>query len=120
MPIKLYLDEDVDRLLARVLRDRNHDCVSTQEAGNRGTSDSEQLAFAVKQDRAILTFNIRDFVRLAQEYAASGRRHRGIVVSDHLPFHDLLRRALSMLAAQDREDLSDRLIWLQDYKKPRQ
>lgn len=119
MPIRLYLDEDVDPLLARVLRDRGEDCLSTQEAGNRGLSDAEQLAYAAKQGRAILTFNTRDFVLLAQGYVASGRPHKGIIVSDHLPFRDLLRRVLAMLVDHDPGGLSDRLIWLQDYKKPR-
>ena len=120
MPIKLYLDEDVDTLLAKVLRDRGQDCLSTQEARHRGLSDADQLAFAVEQGRAILTFNIRDFVKLAQEFTATGRGHEGIIVSDHLPFRDLLRRTLAMLADQGHKGLSDRLIWLHDYKKPRQ
>jgi len=41
--INLYLDEDVDPLLARVLRERGYDCMSTQEAQNRGITDAEQL-----------------------------------------------------------------------------
>jgi len=39
MAVKLYLDEDVDPLLARVLRDRGFDCVSTRDAKNLGSSD---------------------------------------------------------------------------------
>ncbi len=119
MPIKLYLDEDVDPLLARVLRERGQDCLSTREARNRGISDADQLDFAAKHGRAILTFNIRDFVKLAQGRVTSGQGHEGIIVSDHLPFRDLLRRTLSMLVDHDRKDIANRLVWLQDYKEPR-
>jgi len=97
MAIRLYLDEDVDPLLAQVLRDRGVDCLSTHEANNRGLSDPDQMAFATAQGRAILTFNVKDFVPLAQKYSASGQHHTGIIVSDHLPFRDLLRRILSLL-----------------------
>jgi len=84
----------------------------------QGSSDIEQLAFATSQNRAILTFNVRDFVRLAREYADSGRHHSGIIVSDHLPFRELLRRVLVLLQRQPPGDLTDTVLWLQDYKTP--
>jgi len=118
MALKLYLDEDVDPLLARVLRDRNVDCLSTQEAGNRGCTDQDQLSFANAQGRAILTFNVKDFVKLASEYAASGRHHTGIIVSNNIAFRELLRRSLFLVKKHPSEDLTDKLLWLQDYKKP--
>ena len=116
MAIKLYLDEDVDPLLAEVLRDRGFDCISTHEVNNRGRSDLDQLAFAAGQGRAILTFNVRDFVRLAQEFDAAGKSHKGIIVSDHPAFRELLRRILMLLHRHVNKDLTDRLLWLQDYK----
>ena len=60
MAIKLYLDEDVDPLLASVLRERGIDCLSTREASNLGRSNAEQLAFATDHSRTILTLNVRD------------------------------------------------------------
>lgn len=116
MAIKLYLDEDIDPLLARVLRDRGVDCLSTQEADHCGLSDVDQLAFAISQGRAILTFNVRDYVQLAKEYALSGKHHSGIIVSDHLPFRELLRRILALILRHAHEELADKLLWLQDYK----
>ena len=116
MAIKLYLDEDIDPLLAKVLRDRGLDCTSAHESGNRGYADADQLALASSQGRAILTFNVKDFVQLTQEFAVSGRTHNGIIVSDHLPFRELLRRILLLLHRHANEDLTGRLLWLQDYK----
>ena len=115
MTIKLYLDEDVDPLLARVLLERGIDGLSTREANNQGRSDYEQLAFAADQGRVILTFNVKDFLRLSHEYVVSGKHHSGIIVSNHLPFRELLRRTLTFLN-QVKGDLTDKLFWLQDYK----
>ena len=116
MAIALYLDEDVDPLLAQVLRDRGFDCVSARESHTLGRSDHEQLAFATSHGRVILTFNVKDFIRLAAESAVSDRHHAGIIVSDHLPFRELLRRVLVLLQRHARTDMTDTLLWLQDYK----
>jgi hypothetical protein len=94
------------------------DCLSTNEAANQGRSDGEQLAFATGQGRAILTFNVKDFVRLARAYADSGQHHSGIIVSDHLPFRELLRRILVLLQRRPQGDFTDTALWLQDYKTP--
>ncbi|MFY4730811.1 DUF5615 family PIN-like protein [Nitrospira sp. BLG_2] len=114
----LYLDEDVDPLLAKVLRDRGFDCVSTKEANNRAASDAAQLRFATEQGRVILTFNVGDFVTLAHEWSKTGQPHAGIIVSDHLPFRELLRRILLLLQRHGQHDLTNTVLWLQDYKTP--
>ena len=118
MAIKLYLDEDVDPLLSEVLRDRGADCLSTKDAGNLGRTDPEQLSFATEQGRVILTFNVKDFVQIAREYTTSNQHHSGIIVSNHLPFRELLRRTLVLLKYHTQEDLADQLLWLQDYPGP--
>lgn len=48
MRIKLYHDEDIPLSLADALRNRGVDVVTTQEAGNIGKSDEEQLIFAIQ------------------------------------------------------------------------
>ncbi len=60
--IKLYLDEDVDPLLAKVIRDKGHDVLSTHEAKMHKSDDYKQIDFATSQGRAILTHNIRDLL----------------------------------------------------------
>ena len=117
MAIRLYLDEDVRPLLARVLRDRGVDCVSTHEAQNLELTDQEQLAFAAGEGRVIVTFNIKDFVPLAQASAEARQPHGGIILSNHLPYGLLLRRLLLLIRDLGDEDLSDRLIRLHGYKR---
>lgn len=43
--IKLYLDEDVDLLLAKVIRDRGYDVLSTHEAKMHEADDYKQIEF---------------------------------------------------------------------------
>lgn len=117
MPVQLYLDEDVDPLIAQVLRHRGINCLATQEANNRGKSDAEQLAFAASQQRAFLTFNVKDFVRLSQDYAETGRTHSGIILSQHLPFRELLRRTLLLVQKYGQEEFINRVLWLQDFQR---
>ncbi|ODS30439.1 MAG: hypothetical protein SCARUB_04458 [Candidatus Scalindua rubra] len=114
--IKLYLDEDIDPLLAKVLRERGHDVLTVHEAGKRTLNDRKQLEFAISQGRTFFTHNIKHFVRFSQEYSKSSKNHFGIIVSDHLPFKELLKRTLRMLERHSKEDISNRFFWLQDYK----
>jgi predicted nuclease of predicted toxin-antitoxin system len=62
-------------LVAELLRVRGFTVQTTQEAGRKNTSDEEQLAYAVIQQRALLTHNRDDFARLTQTYFASGHTH---------------------------------------------
>jgi len=114
--IKLYLDEDVDPLLAKVLRNRGYDVVTTQEANMLSSSDDAQFKFAVSQGRAFFTHNVKHFPKIARDYAASGKSHFGIIVSDQLPFKELLKRMLRLLSQHSATTIQHQLIWLQDFK----
>ena len=81
--IELYLDEDVDVLFAQLIRARGFVVVTTQEAGQLRNSDAEQLAYAVRQHKTLLTHNRVDFEVLAQTYFAAGQIHDGIIVAVH-------------------------------------
>jgi predicted nuclease of predicted toxin-antitoxin system len=62
--IALLLDEDVRVTLGDILRQRGYDVIHVLEADRTGRTDSEQLVYAVSQQRAILTHNIRHFILL--------------------------------------------------------
>jgi hypothetical protein len=79
-------------------------------------SDPEQLAFTVRQKRAYLTHNIRDYVQLDREYRAKGQSHFGILVCDQIPFRDLLRRTLRCLGHKTEAEVHNQIVWLHDFK----
>src|SRR5260370_12221302 len=95
--IRLYLDRHIMGRVAVDLRVQGYDVLRTEEAGNDTASDEEQLIFATEQARSILTFNIRDFAPLHQQWQTAGRPHAGIIVSQQLGSRQyglLLRRML--------------------------
>lgn len=44
-------------------------------------NDADQLAFAVSQQCALVTFNFSDFVNLHQQYLLEDQEHWGIILS---------------------------------------
>ncbi len=59
--IELYLDEDVDVLVADLLRARGFAATTTRDAGKLQASDAEQMACAVGRQETLLTHNRADF-----------------------------------------------------------
>jgi predicted nuclease of predicted toxin-antitoxin system len=114
--ISLFLDEDVRVLLAEVLRNRGYNVSHVLETGRTGKNDEEQLAYADRNKMAILTHNVRDYTILAKSYEAQRKDHFGIIVSEQIPFHELLKRALRFLSSNTRDTIRNRLVWLSDYK----
>jgi hypothetical protein len=78
---RLYVDEDVFPDLARYLRSIGQDAVSAHDVGALGLDDEEQLARATADQRAMFSFNYRDFLRINGEWFVAGRQHAGIIVS---------------------------------------
>ena len=111
--VKVYLDEDVRPLLARILRERGYDVISAVEMKRTGLSDEEQILCAIKEKRAILTHNIKDFIKLHKKYWSE---HFGIIVSEHLPFGILLRRMSKFLAYSSSDEVKGKIKWLSSFK----
>jgi len=112
--IALLLDEDVRPRLGEILRQRGYDAIHVLEVGRAGKTDSEQLAYAVNEQRSILTHNIRHFGLLNQRYHEEGREHFGILLSAQVPLRDLLRRALRFLGRHAAEDVKNNILWLNE------
>jgi predicted nuclease of predicted toxin-antitoxin system len=75
---RFYADEQFPFPVVELLRSLGHDVLTVQEAGNtdQRIPDDEVLAFAISQERAILTINKYDFIRLHRR----DDDHFGIVV----------------------------------------
>jgi len=73
-----YADEQFPIQVTELLRNLGHDVLTVQEAGNANQRipDDQVLAFAVGQERSILTINRIDFIRLHRR----NDEHFGIVV----------------------------------------
>jgi hypothetical protein len=114
--IRLYLDEDIRPLIARTLCERGYDAVSALDLGRVAVPDPLHFEFASKEGRALLTFNIRDFVPLARKAMAEGKAFPGLIVSEQLGIRDLLRRTLRLLGQRSAVEIADSIVWLSDYR----
>jgi hypothetical protein len=116
MRIRLYLDEDVPLALSHALLNRGVDVVTTQQSGNEGKSDPEQLLFATNSGRTIFTHNKMDFLLLNNDYLKNGREHSGIIVSDQLPIGLLLKRLMKLWFSLSDSQIKNRIEFLSNWK----
>jgi hypothetical protein len=102
---RFYANENFPLPVVVALRQLGHDVLTSQEAGNASqrVPDEQVLQFAIKDRRAVLTFNRRHFIKLHVQQPS----HSGIVVCTYDPdFAALATRidfavaALTSLAGQ--------------------
>ena len=75
--MRLLVDEDSQgRILVRLLRAAGHDVRTVEEAGLHAQGDPEVFALAKREQRVVLTRNVKDFEALHEADAA----HPGILV----------------------------------------
>jgi predicted nuclease of predicted toxin-antitoxin system len=74
---RFYADEQFPRSATDHLRLLGHDVLTVQEAGNANQRipDDQVLAYATADNRAVLTINRQDFIRLHREQVV----HSGII-----------------------------------------
>lgn len=75
---KLYSNENFPLPVVNELRKLGHDVITIQETGRgeQSVSDEDVLAFAIREDRAVLTLNRKHFIALHKEKSD----HKGIIV----------------------------------------
>lgn len=104
---RLYADEQFPRRVVEYLRAFSHDVLTVQEAGkaNLKIPDPEVLAFAVSEERAVLTLNRDDFFRLHRLQPD----HCGIIAcKDDVDRERMARRINEAIASE--ETLRSKLI----------
>ncbi len=113
--ISLYLDEDVHTYIAHVLRLRGWQALTTAESQRRSATDQDQIYFATKNGRTIVTYNVRDFPRLHYEIIASGEKHSGIIVAKREDPSRNIRALLNLLNTPSAEAMRDQLVYLNNW-----
>ena len=102
---RLYADEQFPLPVVQILRDFGHNVLTVQEAEKAGDSDAEVLAFAVNENRAVLTQNRRHFIKLHLEKP----NHDGIIVcTEDRDLKSLAQRINEAVSQQ--ESLTNKLI----------
>ncbi len=79
--MKALLDEQLSGQVARLLRERGLDVQAVVERSDLlQSSDREVMEAALREERAVVTNNIKDFRPLAAERLADGRGHAGLIL----------------------------------------
>ncbi|MBK9944707.1 MAG: DUF5615 family PIN-like protein [Kouleothrix sp.] len=110
--VELYLDEDVDVLVANLIRARGFAVLTTRDAGQLGRDDAAQLGYAVSYQKAFVTHNRADFEALAQRYFATGQAHAGIIIAVRHDPYELVRRLLVILNQVTADEMHNQLRYI--------
>lgn len=116
--VRFYFDADsMERRLLAALRARGIDAITALDARMTGATDEEQLAFALQEGRALVSFNVADFCRIHAEAISRGDSHAGIVVVPQQRYSvgERVRRLLKLAATRTSEEMRDRLEFLGDW-----
>jgi hypothetical protein len=113
---RLHLDADASiKALQTALIDRGHDVTRTPNEWMAIDADDEtQLLQATAQGRCIFTFNVRDFVVLAQRYP----RHGGIILAAQSSWtlSGLIAALDRLLSETQAEDWVSQVHWLNEWR----
>jgi hypothetical protein len=80
--LRLLLDAHVSgRAIGRGLRESGHDVLALDEHRElEGLDDPAVLELAALEERILVTFNVRDFPDILQQWAGERRSHAGCVI----------------------------------------
>jgi hypothetical protein len=109
---KVYVDEDIDVLVATLLLAQGIDATTTRAQGMLGKSDSEQLAYAASVERCLLTHNRVDFERLHLQYVADGREHSGIIIAPKKSAYEIVQRVSILLDTLTADEIANQLLYV--------
>jgi predicted nuclease of predicted toxin-antitoxin system len=130
MPFRFYANENLPAELVAALQQLGHDVLTSYEAGNANqrVPDEQVLITATADERAVITLNRDDFLRLHR----SGGEHNGIVICkddsdlqrlgqvlhDYLITQETLQNRLLRVLQQNQRGSSHPVFVIREY--PRQ
>ena len=104
---KIYANENFPRQCVDALRELKHNVLTTEDSGksDRAIPDDEVLEYSTEQERILITFNRKDFIKLHKD----GAEHAGIIVCTvDINFEALAQRIHNAL--EENPDMSGKLI----------
>lgn len=108
-PIRFYMDQNFPGPVSRALARRGVDVLTAQDADRCGLPDSDQLDFATRNARVVVTFD-PDFVALHQ----SVKEHAGIASCEERKYTigELIQALLLVHGVLDRDAIWNHLEYI--------
>ena len=105
---KLYSNENFSKSVVLHLRQLGYDILTSFEAGkaNQGIADPDVLAFAISEERVLITINRRDFIKL--HFANS--EHFGIIVCTKDDNFEALAHRIDKILSENRGECAAKLL----------
>jgi predicted nuclease of predicted toxin-antitoxin system len=110
--ICLYLDEDVNVLLADLIQARGFDVITARDAGKLRSTDAEQLVYAVSQARTLVTHNRTDFEELVQNYFNLRQMHYGVIFAVRRSPQEIAQRLLAILNQVTLDEMQNQVRYI--------
>jgi hypothetical protein len=117
--IRLYFDEDaMQHALIVALRARRVDVLTASDCGMISRSDEQHLRFASSYERALYSFNVKDYTLLHEQWIASRQEHSGIIlaIQQRYSIGEQLRRLLHLLNGRSAAEMRSRLEYLSTWR----
>lgn len=104
---KLYSNENFDLQVVGYLRELGFDVLTSNDAGNSNQRfpDDQVVVFAKEENRAILTFNRKDFFKLHKLM----EDHAGIIACTYDTDYEALAKRIA-LSVNENEPIKGKLI----------
>lgn len=110
--IRLYLDEDVNVLVADLLKAKGFDVLTVRDAGQFQASDEKQLIYAVNQQRALVTHNRSDFEELIQTYFNLEQKHCGVILAVRRSPQEIAQRLLAIVNQVTADEMENQIRYI--------
>jgi len=108
----LHLDENFGLTFGKILASRGLDVLTAQAADMLGRDDQEQLEFATRHGRCLVTQNIAHFVVLHTQFIRGGMAHAGILLVEHNPNAAVMAsKCVRRLANETGETVRSQLLF---------
>jgi len=86
---------------------------TTLDAQMLGASDKEQLEYAIRKEKVLLTHNRLHFEKLYKEYSRENRDHYGIIIAIRQNEYIALKRLLKILDNISADEMKNQLRCIQ-------
>lgn len=118
MLTRFYLDDDsAEWRLIVALRSHGIDVQAPWDSNLYGALDHHHLAYAAREDRVLVTSNVKDFLQIHFQLLNEGKHHAGIVfvVQQKYAFAERLARLERLSCALRPSEIADRYEFLHDW-----